>query len=170
MHRRIGNVLAFPPLDVGVTRAENSGHVASIPCLVGTLDDIHVLLRHRLRALLCEAFGGSTSLVDVAVEEPARDSARGPDKHEPVSLANPDVRWTSDWAAICAHGCVDHPVAEIQHLIEYLVIGLVADQPVRERGANRSMSLERANADDLKHRVRGVEGQGLVGVGARDGG
>jgi hypothetical protein len=41
------------------------GDITPVICIYRSLGDLHVLPRHRLPPFLCEAFGGSTGLVDV---------------------------------------------------------------------------------------------------------
>jgi hypothetical protein len=110
MHGRLGNVLAFPPLDVGIARAEGSGHVASVPCFICPPDDLHVLLRHRLPPLLGEPFGGCAGLVDVGGR---KASDRAPHTEVDPSLALSDTAVAANRTPVLTHHSKHNPTAEV---------------------------------------------------------
>jgi hypothetical protein len=74
------------------------------------------------------------------------------------------MRGASGRATNRPHGCVHDAPTEVQYLVDVLLIGLIAGQPIRERCTNRSMPLESADADNLGHRIGGIKAQALVTV------
>ena len=88
--------------------------IAAFPVRVDRAHKVQVL-RHRLPPFLCEAFGGSTGLVDVGVHRLPHDHAVR--QHGDTREAHLDVSATPNEAALLDDHDKHDPVAQVENLL-----------------------------------------------------
>jgi ribosomal protein L25 (general stress protein Ctc) len=113
---------------------------------------------------LGKAFGGGTGLVDVEVGHRFPDLALRPQKDPTASLL--DVAVAANELTVFPHDRKHHALAEIEDLLDFVVMVLLRGPPALDELSNRGHSLEAAyaSARHIPHRLGSVEAHQSIKV------
>ena len=125
------------------SRARVDGSVAAFP-------DLHVL-RHRLPTFLGEAFGGSTSLINVGVDDDSDDQALRPDDRVTQSFLNHPL--ATRRATVKTVRGKHHAVAQVARFDNGIGAFLKVSPPFFKEAADRRRTLK-GSGPRLPHDIR----------------